>query len=82
MASAHWPPQTASPAALQERSGRTKRAIMEQPRLINHPTVHGFGIKIACEPQRVSECLPCKASSEVGQWDGSHCRGRYLDGPG
>ncbi len=65
---------TACPAALQDRSKRTKRAIVEQPGLINHPTVQGFGIKISAEPYKVSGCLPCKASLEVGKWDGSHCK--------
>ena len=75
MAPAHWPPVTACPAALQDRSMRTKRAILEQPGLINHPAVQGFGIKISPEPHKVSGCLPCKAALEGRKWDGQYCKG-------
>ena len=81
MAPAHLAPLTACPAALQDRCQRTKRAVLEQPGLIDHPTVQGFGISIAPEPRRVSGCLPCKAPVEMGKWDGSHCKGRHLEGP-
>ena len=76
------PPLTACPAALQERSRRTQKAIQEQPGLIDHPTVQGFGISIAREPCKVSACLPSKASAEMGKWDGSDCKSRYLEGLG
>ena len=81
MASAHSPPLTACPTALQDRSARTKKAIVEQPGLIDHPTLQGFGISIVPEPRTVSGCLPCTASAEMGKWDGSNCKGRYLEGP-
>lgn len=62
-----------------DRSKRTKRAIVEQPGLINHPTVQGFGIKISAEPYKVqARLLPyptltyadtSRKTDKSGQWN-------------